>query len=84
MITELILDILCAPLLLLLETLPSISVTIPTNAFSSIDSLFSTLGFIFPMTTYVTIIGIKFSFKIARLMMALIVRIKSFIPTFGA
>lgn len=84
MITELLLNIFCTPLLLLLDVLPSITVTIPNNAFTSINSLFSTLGYIFPMSTYVIIIGLKTSFKLAKITIALVVRIKSFIPTMGA
>lgn len=84
MITETLLNILSAPLLLLLDLLPDITISIPNDAFSSINSLFSTLGYIFPMTTYVVIIGLKTSLKLAKITIALIVRIKSFIPTMGA
>lgn len=84
MITELIINIFCTPLLLLLDALPSVSFTIPSGAFESMSSLFSTLGYIFPMSTYVLIIGIKTSLKLAKITIALIVRIKSFIPSMGA
>lgn len=84
MITQAILYVICTPVLLLLDILPNVSVEIPSTAFDNIDSFFSLLGYVFPMTTLVTIIGIKISLKLAKITIALIVRIKSFIPTMGA
>lgn len=84
MITKAILYTLCSPVLLLLDLLPSVSVTLPNDIFSSMDSLFSSLGFILPMTTLCIIISSKITLKLAKITIAFVVRIKSFIPTMGA
>lgn len=84
MITETILYIICSPILLMLNLLPAVNVTIPNGVFNSMDSLFSLLGCVFPMTSLCLIIGIKITLKLVKLTMALIVRIKSFIPTMGS
>lgn len=84
MITETILNVLCSPLLLLLDILPSVSVTIPDSIFAQLDSFFGLLGYVFPMASLCTILGIKISLKLAKITVALVVRIKSFIPTMGA
>ena len=84
MITKAILYALCSPVLLLLDLLPSVSVTLPNDIFSSMDSLFSALGFILPMTTLCIIIASKITLKLAKITIAFVVRIKSFIPTMGA
>lgn len=84
MITQTILYVITAPLLLLLDLLPSVSVSIPSGVFDSMDGMFSMLGFIFPMTSLCLIIGIKLTLRVAKIMVAVVVRIKSFIPTMGA
>lgn len=84
MITEAILYAICSPILLLLDLLPSVSITLPSDIFSSMDSLFSSLGFILPMTTLCIIIVSKITLKLAKITIAFIVRIKSFIPTMGS
>lgn len=84
MITKAILYVICSPILLLLDLLPSVSVTLPNDIFASMDSLFSSLGFILPMTSLCIIIASKITLKLAKITMALIVRIKSFVPTMGS
>lgn len=84
MITKTILYVICSPILLLLDLLPSVSVTLPNDIFDSMDSLFASLGFIFPLGTLCIIIVSKITLKLAKITMALIVRIKSFVPTMGS
>lgn len=84
MITKSILYVICSPVLLLLEVLPSVSIIFPSDIFASMDSLFAGLGYIFPMTSICIIIMTKISLKLAKITIAVIVRIKSFIPTMGA
>lgn len=84
MITKAILYAICSPILLLLNLLPSVSVTIPSDIFTSMDSLFSSLGYILPMGTLCIIIASKITLKLAKITIAFVVRIKSFVPTMGA
>lgn len=84
MITKAILYAICSPILLLLELLPSVSITLPDDIFSSMNSLFASLGFILPMTSLCLIIVSKITLKLAKITIAFIVRIKSFVPTMGA
>ncbi len=84
MITEAIFNVLLAPLLLLVEAIPAIPFTIPSGAFNGMSSTFGALGYFLPMAALSPIIIAIFTFKIAKITMALIVRIKSFIPTMGA
>ena len=84
MITEAILNVLLTPTKVLLGLLPAVDVSIPDNAFDNANSFFGALGFFLPLTWIAPIIAMKIALKSARIFMALIVRIKSFIPTMGA
>ncbi len=84
MITNAIISVFLAPTLLLLDLLPSVNVTIPDNAFDTMASAFDCIGFVLPVSTICAVIAFKFALKNAHIVMALVVRIKSFIPTMGA
>lgn len=84
MITESILNILAFIPNLLLDNMNSISLSIPDNIFSGLDSIFNCLGFLFPISGLLVILGISFSIKSFQIIWAIILRIKSFIPTMGA
>ena len=79
MITEGILNILAFLPNLLLDSLGSISLSIPSNIFDG-----NCLGFIFPISGLLVILGVSFTIKNFQIIWSLILRIKSFIPSMGA
>jgi len=84
MITEGILNILAFLPNLLLDSLGSISLSIPSNIFDGLNSIFNCLGFIFPISGLLVILGVSFTIKNFQIIWSLILRIKSFIPSMGA
>lgn len=84
MITEFILNLLCFIPNKLLDGLGSLSISIPDDVFNGFNSIFSNLGYIFPIKGLLVIISISISIKVFQIVWALILRIKSFIPTMGA
>lgn len=84
MITEGILNILAFIPNLLLDNISSISLSIPDNIFEGLNSIFNCLGFLFPISGLLIILGTSFAIKGFQIIWALIIRIKSFIPTMGA
>lgn len=84
MITNAIVDVLLAPVLLLVDLLPAVDVSIPDNAFNSMSSVFDCIGFVLPVAAICPVLAMRIGLKTARSVMALVVRIKSFIPTMGA
>lgn len=84
MITEVFILLLFKPLLVALDNLPAIEVTIPDDAFQNLKSSMQTLGYILPIEGLLPILVTKISVKVARVVMAVVIRVKSFIPTMGA
>ncbi|MFR5507686.1 MAG: hypothetical protein ACLTKT_00530 [Clostridia bacterium] len=84
MITEGILNILAFIPNLLLDSMESISLSIPNNIFDGLNSIFNCLGFLFPIKGLLVILGISFAIKSFQIIWAIVLRIKSFIPTMGA
>lgn len=84
MITEGILNILAFLPNLLLDSLGSISLSIPSNIFDGLNSIFNCLGFIFPISGLLVILGVSFTIKNFQIIWSLILRIKSFIPSMGS
>lgn len=87
MIFDKILDVLfCFPFLLL-DSLPDISISIPgevSNAINGFQTFANNLAYVFPLKGLVPIIVISFSIKSFQILWALIIRVKSFIPTMGS
>lgn len=84
MITEGILNILAFVPNLLLDNMEGVSLSIPDNIFDGLNSIFNCLGFLFPISGLLIILGISFSIKTFQIIWSIILRIKSFIPTMGA
>lgn len=84
MITEFIFNILCFLPNQLLDSIDGLSISIPDNVFDGFNSILGSLGYIFPVKGLLIILGLSFSIKAFQLVWALIIRIKSFIPTMGA
>ena len=84
MITEGILNILAFIPNTLLNSINTISLSIPDNIFSGLDSIFNCLGFLFPISGLLIILTLSFTIKSFQIIWSIILRIKSFIPTMGA
>lgn len=84
MITEGILNILAFLPNTLLNSINTISLSIPDNIFSGLDSIFNCLGFLFPISGLLIILTLSFTIKSFQIIWSIILRIKSFIPTMGA
>lgn len=84
MITEGILNILAFLPNMLLDNMEGITLSIPDNIFTGLDSILNCLGFLFPISGLLIILGISFSIKSFQIIWSIILRIKSFIPTMGA
>lgn len=84
MITEGILNILAFIPNALLNNMSSISLSIPDNIFSGLDSIFNCLGFLFPISGLLVILTLSFVIKSFQIIWSIILRVKSFIPTMGA
>lgn len=84
MITELLIAAFMEASWGLISLLPVVDFTIPDGAFNTLVSAMRSLGYLLPVSALLPIIAIKISLKGVRIVMALIVRIKSFIPTMGA
>jgi hypothetical protein len=83
MITESILNIFMFIPRIIIGLLPTIPAKIPENVFSTVDNLLYGIGYVLPMTALAPIFIISFAIDGFRVIMAIIVRIKSFIPTLG-
>lgn len=83
MITKFIFDLLLFVPNLLLENMPTFSVEINEGVFDGLKHLFACIGF-FPILQLMPILIAILSLRGARVLWALIIRIKSFIPTMGA
>lgn len=84
MITEEILNFLALIPNLLLDSLGNISISIPENVFEGLNTIFNCLGFVFPVKGLLVILSLSFLIKNFQIIWAIILRIKSFIPTMGA
>lgn len=84
MITDIILDFfLCLPKLLL-KALPAVDVSIPDNVFNGINDFIAGVAYLYPVPECMPIITISLGISMFKIVWALTIRIKSFIPTMGA
>lgn len=83
MIVDFILKNICMPVLYLLDMLENFSFTIPVGVFNGLSMLAKDLGYIFPITAILPIIGIKIGLRIFSIFWTIVLKIKSFIPTMG-
>lgn len=81
MITKLILDFILLLPNALLNLIPRLEIAIPVGVFEGLNSILGLLGFIFPIKGLLIILATSISIKMFHILWALILRIKSFIPT---
>lgn len=87
MIVDKILDCLFYLPLLLLETLPDLDLAFPDdlmNIASGIDNFLCNIAYVVPFSRIQGIFIISIAIKSFQILWALVIRIKSFIPTMGA
>lgn len=84
MITDLIINLLLKTPLMLLDLLPDIDVSLPDNVFDGVNTFFANVAYALPVLQLMPILIISNALMLFRVAWALVIRIKSFIPTMGA
>lgn len=84
MITSAFLSILLALPRAMLLSVPPLKLSIPAVAYGPLVDVVNAVGYVFPVKALLPILAIAFSVKGVQIGWALLLRIKSFIPTMGA
>ncbi|HOE39619.1 MAG TPA: hypothetical protein PLY69_08560 [Bacteroidales bacterium] len=84
MITEALINVFLFLPKLLLQSLPDIDISIPKDVFNTLQNFLLNLEYIFPIVELLPILVISISLSLFKIAWALVIRIKSFIPTMGA
>lgn len=84
MITDKIIDVLLALPLLLIDSLPEVDFHIPDDIMNGVSVFLLNIAYFAPIKELLPILIISLSIKSFQIAWALIIRIKSFIPTMGA
>lgn len=83
MIFDKLIEFILSPVTWLINVIPSPNITIPVDVFSNMGDVFGAIGYIVPWKGLLPIFTISFSIVGFRILWAIILRIKSFIPTLG-
>jgi hypothetical protein len=83
MITEAILTVFLAIPKFIISVLPTVSVELPENVFDGLKGILNVVGYLIPIAALIPIIIVSFGMDCFKVVMALVVRIKSFIPGMG-
>jgi len=84
MIADILLGVLLALPNMLLDTLGALSLSIPTGFVSGLSSIFGSINYFVPITQLMPILVIEFAVVGFKIIWAIVVRVKSFIPTMGS
>lgn len=84
MIIEEILKFFALPCNLLIDALPTFSIEIPQGAFDTLMTVVKSASYVIPFQFLLPILAISFGLKTSQIVWAIIIRVKSFIPTMGA
>lgn len=84
MIVDAILDLILSIPLALLDTLPDINLEISDNVFSGMETFFANVAYALPVVQLLPILIISNALMLFRVAWAIVIRVKSFIPTMGA
>lgn len=84
MITDTIINIFLALPRNLLALLPDVNIELPEVAFQELFDIISSLTWALPVVALMPILVISFMLQGFKIAWALLIRIKSFIPTMGA
>jgi hypothetical protein len=81
---EFITSAFCGLIIKAINQLPDIDFTIPENVFDGLKYIFDGIAYFIPIKALLPILFIDISISVFQIVWALILRIKSFIPTMGA
>lgn len=84
MITEFLINSYCFVINGFISLLPTVNFTFPSNLLSTISDLVVGIGYVLPIPALMPIFFISISITMFKVVLAIIVRVKSFIPTMGA
>lgn len=84
MITDTIINIFLFLPRQLLELLPDVSIEFPDGLVDTFSEWLGMLSWVFPVVALMPIFVISFALSVFKIAWALLIRIKSFIPTMGA
>ena len=69
---------------LFLDMFPTIELVLPDNVLSGASEVLGSVAYFLPIAALLPILIISFALDLAQIVVAIVVRIKSFIPTMGA
>jgi len=84
MITDFLLNLVVSVPMMLLDAMGDFSIAIPAGVFDGLFIVLANVAFFVPIGGLMPILQISFSIKGTQILWALLIRVKSFIPTMGA
>lgn len=84
MITEAVLNVFFVLPALLINLLPSINIALPNDLVNITSTLFKGLGYVLPIAGLMPILLFSLALNSFHIIWAIVIRVKSFIPTMGA
>ena len=81
MLLETIIELLIWLPELIISLIPDLEIEIPENLLSGISNIVDITGYLFPISALLPIIFLFIGIDVAQIVVAIILRIKSFIPT---
>ncbi len=80
MITETLVNLLFLPIKGILSLLPDVSFTVGADMFTKFFEVLRLVGYVFPMGTIATVLGLIVSLGLLRIMVALVRFVRSMLP----
>lgn len=80
MITETLINLLFLPIKGILSLLPDVSFTVKADMFTKFLEVLRLVGYVFPMGTVATVLGLTVSLMLLRIMIALVRFVRSMLP----
>lgn len=84
MIVDFLLEQLTAFPMFLIGMLPDVNIAIPDNVFNWLFDVANAVGYLLPIKGLLGILTLSLSIKGVQIAWAILLRVKSFIPTMGA
>lgn len=84
MVLKLLFQLILALPKALINSFPTFSFVIPDNIFDVLVSMFSSVGYFLPVNELLPILILSLALDVFRVVWAIIIRLKSFIPTMGS
>lgn len=84
MIIDAILDLILKIPIAFLDALPNVNLEISENVFNGMETFFGSVAYALPVVQLLPILIISNALMLFRVAWAIVIRIKSFIPTMGA